>query len=317
MGEAATDSGQEHPVVVTGCHRGGTTWIGNTIAHHPRLHYVHEPLNPQLPAPGRTIYDSDVWYKFQGLDSQNDELEAQYDLILQNKCDFPKYVSNISLKAGAASLPREVFRMIRAYFLDIRQSRQKSVCVKDPFALLHVGWLAKNFPNVRAIVSVRHPCAFALSLKRKGWDFPFTSFLNQVELLERFPQQAEDIERLAQTPHAIHEQAAVLWRLLFSYVDDLPQMPNIRVSLYEDVAVNPVEEFREIFQWLGLEMNDELIEIIHQDTSGTGPQNKRIISIDAKANVTAWRDHIGKEEELLIRKYCEATFEKFYGAGRW
>src|SRR6476620_4378035 len=41
------------PIVVTGTHRSGTTWVGEMIATSPQVAYVHEPFNyplwPQCP----------------------------------------------------------------------------------------------------------------------------------------------------------------------------------------------------------------------------------------------------------------------------
>src|SRR5947209_5491376 len=34
------------PILVTGSHRSGTTWVGRMIASHPGVHYVKEPFNP-------------------------------------------------------------------------------------------------------------------------------------------------------------------------------------------------------------------------------------------------------------------------------
>jgi hypothetical protein len=41
------------PIVVTGTHRAGTTWVGEMISKSPEVTYIHEPFNyplwPQCP----------------------------------------------------------------------------------------------------------------------------------------------------------------------------------------------------------------------------------------------------------------------------
>jgi hypothetical protein len=69
--------------------------------------------------------------------------------------------------------------------------------IKDPIALFAAEWLADVF-GVRVVVLIRHPAAFAASLKRLNWTHPFGDFLAQPlfmrDLLAPFE---EDIRRFA------------------------------------------------------------------------------------------------------------------------
>ncbi|MFL5942100.1 MAG: hypothetical protein ACJ75L_02390 [Gaiellaceae bacterium] len=38
------------PILVTGAHRSGTTWVGRMLAFAPGVTYIHEPFNPRTPA---------------------------------------------------------------------------------------------------------------------------------------------------------------------------------------------------------------------------------------------------------------------------
>lgn len=55
--------------------------------------------------------------------------------------------------------------------------------MKDPIAIFSVEWLVELF-EFRTIVTIRHPAAFAGSLKVKNWTFPFSHFLNQPPLMD-------------------------------------------------------------------------------------------------------------------------------------
>ena len=37
------------PILVTGAHRSGTTWVGRMLALAPGVGYVHEPFSPKTP----------------------------------------------------------------------------------------------------------------------------------------------------------------------------------------------------------------------------------------------------------------------------
>jgi len=39
----------DKPILVTGAHRSGTTWVGKMLALPPGVAYVHEPFSPRTP----------------------------------------------------------------------------------------------------------------------------------------------------------------------------------------------------------------------------------------------------------------------------
>ncbi len=90
------------------------------------------------------------------------------------------------------------------WFPPLRRGR---LIVKDPVAALSSDRLARNF-DLEVVVLVRHPAAFAASLKRLNWWHPFEHFLEQEMLTERYldPYRAEIVSK----PENIAEQAAML-----------------------------------------------------------------------------------------------------------
>ena len=49
------------PILVTGAHRSGTTWIGKMLALAPGVGYIHEPFSPAT-APGISSAAFDVYF---------------------------------------------------------------------------------------------------------------------------------------------------------------------------------------------------------------------------------------------------------------
>jgi hypothetical protein len=47
---ATTVVAADRPILVTGAHRSGTTWVGRMLALVPGVEYIHEPFNPVGPA---------------------------------------------------------------------------------------------------------------------------------------------------------------------------------------------------------------------------------------------------------------------------
>ena len=110
--------------------------------------------------------------------------------------------------------------------------------VKDPIAALSSDWLARNV-DFEVVVLVRHPAAFAASLKRLNWRFPLEHFLEQ-EIESKSENSAE--------------QAAIIWEciygVLFAYVDS---NANWLVRKHEALSGSPVVELGSLCKALGLE----------------------------------------------------------------
>ena len=305
----------QNPVIVTGCHRGGTTWVGDTIASHESLTYIGEPLNKHYPSPGRTLYAAPVWYPFQPAGSPNKMLERQYTHTLHNRVDLKNYFDTRMRKVRPSALrtPRLLLSASRGFWREWSESRGKTACIKDPFSLLHSAWLATTFPNCRIVIMVRHPAAFAFSLQKKNWEFPFEDLLVQEALMETVPHLRGKIEDFSRTRRDILEQASLLWGLLYTYVCALPSLENILIVKYEAIAEDPKTEFMRIFSWLGLEMSEKTLNKITADTSGVDRrENGRIASRDSRLNAWSWKNHITIEEEKLILRHCKAPVANLY-----
>src|SRR5882672_1880226 len=50
--ETNPDQAGSRPILVTGAHRSGSTWVGRMIARSPTIRYIHEPFNPDAFKPG-------------------------------------------------------------------------------------------------------------------------------------------------------------------------------------------------------------------------------------------------------------------------
>src|SRR5512147_569268 len=146
-----------HPILVTGAHRSGTTWVGRMLAADSETGYISEPLNV-LHRPGVFRAPVKHWYQY-----ICDENEGEYLTPLQETFQFDYHLfSEIrSLRSF-----KDVLRMGRDFTLFYR------ALVKDPFAVFSTPWFAKKL-NCKVVITVRHPAAFAGSLQRLDWSFDF------------------------------------------------------------------------------------------------------------------------------------------------
>ena len=53
----------QRPILVTGAHRSGTTWVGAMLALSPRIGLIHEPFSPITP-PGVSSAPFDRFFRY-------------------------------------------------------------------------------------------------------------------------------------------------------------------------------------------------------------------------------------------------------------
>jgi hypothetical protein len=62
------------PILITGSHRSGSTWVGNIIRKLPMIYYIHEPLTPNSITRG--LFDTEIWYKYYDPNKKYEKIES-------------------------------------------------------------------------------------------------------------------------------------------------------------------------------------------------------------------------------------------------
>ena len=174
MSSPSTDA--KKPILVTGAHRSRTTWVGRMLALSPEIGYIHEPFNI---ASYNRAADFAYWYYY-----ITDENASSFFRGIADAIAF-RYDLMDGIKR--AQRPRDIVGAFRTYsrfwFHRLRGARP---LIKDPIAVFSAEWLASAF-DMGVVVMIRHPAAFASSLKRLGWQFDFNDLLQQPLLLREGP----------------------------------------------------------------------------------------------------------------------------------
>jgi len=136
------------PILVTGAHRTGTTWVGKMLAASGEAAYISEPTN-LLHRPGVLRAPTPYWYTY--ICEQNG---AEYLPALQETLRF-RYHTWAELRA-VLSAPKEQQKRGALYRKDAMRMgrdwaiffdgwlRQKRPLLKDPFALFSAPWFAES-----------------------------------------------------------------------------------------------------------------------------------------------------------------------------
>lgn len=301
------------PILVTGAHRSGTTWVGKMLAADSDVAYISEPLNV-LHRPGVFRTKVNHWYQYICDDNKGEYLPAFQDLL---EYDYFLLDEIRSIRSR-----KDFLRMGRDFvvFYNALMRGQRAL-LKDPFAVFSAPWFAKQL-NFEIVITVRHPAAFTSSLRRLGWNFDFNDLLNQPLLmrdhLEAYREQMISVDR-----NDVIGQGALLWKMIYGAVQQFQQLnPEWNVVRHDEFSLNPVDQFRELYSKLNLEFTPRVQNYIEKN-SGEGnptelsPDKVHSVRLDSRANIKGWKKHLSVEEIKHIRETTAETADYFYSGESW
>jgi hypothetical protein len=303
------------PLLVTGSHRSGTTWVGRLLGLADGVAHIHEPLNPVYRL---SWLDVRPQHWFQHIDDANGpQFEPAFARLLALRPPLVAHLRSVRSPRNLAANARELAQVVRW------RAQGARPLVKDPIAFFATEWLARTF-DARVIVTVRHPAAFAGSLKRNGWTFDFTNITAQPRLIDAYLQQfADEIERYAVEPPDVVDQAILLWRCINSTVQRYrADHPSWYVLRYEDLAAQPVEGTEALFRYAGLAWTERCEREVRALSSGENPveapvRRTRDVRRNSSAAMWTWKDRLTPEEMERVREGTADVASALYTDDDW
>jgi hypothetical protein len=302
------------PILVTGSHRSGTGWVGSVLAASPQpVGYVWEPFSI-LHRPGTCAARFPHWFPYICPENEAGVREAVADMLAW------RYAYGAEL--GAVRSPKDAARMARDAARFARHRRAGALpLLKDPIAVFSAEWLAETF-GARPVLLVRHPAAFAASIKRLRLRHPFGHFLAQPLMMRDWlSPYAAELERFAGEEQDLVDQAILLWNViheaLAAYRTRHPEWPLLRL---EDVSRRPLEEFHAIFDRLDLARDGRVDALVRETSDASNPAEAATadsIRRDSAAHVWNWKRTLGEDEVERVREGTGALAATFYGPDDW
>jgi Sulfotransferase family len=300
------------PILVTGAHRSGTTWVGKMLALAPGVAYVHEPFNPGTQA---GISSAPFDHYFTVVTAEN---EARYTPGLRRTLALD-YALGAEFRHMRT--PRDLMRSVRdSWSFELSRRARKRPLVKDPIALLSAEWLAERF-GMDVVVLVRHPAGFAASLDRLGWEHSFATFLDGDGVPEILRPYEDEIRTQAKEPGDVLEQAAVLWRILYGtaagYRERHPDWIFVR---HEDASTDPAGTFERLYEQLGLELTATARDRIVRASDAENPVEGRsphAVDLDSAGAAGRWRTQLAPAAVELLRERTRDVWPSFYSDEDW
>lgn len=295
------------PLLVTGAHRTGTTWVGKMLAAGGYA-YVSEPLNV-LHRPGVMRAPVRKWYTYITRENEADFLPA-FERTLALRYNLLAELTSLRSRHDFLRMGRDL-----AIFFQGRLLRCPAL-LKDPFAVFSLPWFVERL-NCRAVVTIRHPAGFASSLKRLNWPFNFRDLLEQPLLMrDHLEPFRADMERIA--PNDLIGQAALLWKIVYQVVHaDREKHSSILIVRHEDLSLDALAGYAKVYESLGLAYPERVQDVIRNSSSSENPaelSRKKVhsVKLDSRANLDNWKKRLTAEEISRIRSMTEDVAHLYY-----
>jgi hypothetical protein len=305
------------PILVTGSHRSGSTWAGRTLASATDIGYINEPCHLRH-RPGICRARFRYWFPYICRDNEQPYLEAFRDTL--------SFRYSLRAELEALRTPKDVARLGRDWGnYAWHRWRDARPLVKDPIAVFSAPWLHERF-GAEVVVLIRHPAAFAWSLKRLDWTFPFDHLLHQPLLMRNLLAPfAEEIDRYARRPPDIVEQAILLWRVIHHVIAGYKaRYPGWLFVRLEDLASDPDARFRELCERFSIPYEGSVSRAVVDSTRSSNPievekgtSGRSSIRRHSRASIQAWKSRFPSTEVTRIRNGVESVSRLFYGDDDW
>lgn len=301
------------PILVTGAHRTGTTWVGKLLAAGPDVAYISEPLNV-LHRGGVLRAKVPYWYTYVCSENEGDYYSSFMELLA--------YRYHLGTELGSLRSGRDLLRMGRdlGIFTAARLMRRRPL-LKDPFAVFSLAWFAERL-NCRIVVTVRHPAAFVGSLKRLNWSFDFEDLLEQPLLMRDYLEPYRTAMQ-SEMPDDIVGQASLLWAMIYGCLYQMQErLPSLLFVRHEDLSQHPTQGFKDLYAELGLAFSPRVERAVVQSSSAENPDQStpgrvHSVHLDSRANLGNWKHRLSPDEVARILRITGDVARLYYPDQDW
>jgi hypothetical protein len=283
------------------------------LAANPQTTYISEPLNV-LHRPGVMRAKVPHWYMYVTAENEGQYLDSLLE-TLSYRYHLPAEIASLRSGHDFLRMARDLGIFLRGGLLRCRP------LLKDPFAVFSLPWFAARL-DCQIIVTVRHPAGFASSLKRLNWPFDFSDLLAQPLLmrdwLEPYRSRME-----AMHPGDIIAQASLLWAIVYHSVRVVcKQVPSIQVVRHEDLSLDPLPGFHQLYDHLGLHFTPRVERKIMESSSSENPaeltrEKVHSVKLDSRANLHNWKRRLSADEIARVRNLTEEVADEYYPDVAW
>ena len=118
-------------------------------------------------------------------------------------------------------------------------------------------------------------------------------------------------------------QGSLLWQMVYHVVDRLKtQFPQFILVRHEDLSLDPIAGYRNLYNQLGLKFTPKVEQAILQSSSSENPKelSRRAVhsvQLDSRANLQNWKRRLSPEEIERIRCLTQDLASRYYPELNW
>jgi hypothetical protein len=305
-----------NPILVTGAHKAGTTWVGHMLCASGEAGYIHEPFNiDHVPGWGAARFP--YWWQYICHENEAPFIDPVRDIL-----SF-RYPLRSQLRY--ARRPRSAARLVRDWTRSLADRGRRALpLMKDPIAFFSTEWLAERF-EVTPVVMIRHPAAFVGSIVRYGHAFDFREWTRQPLLMrDALAPFATQVHGYADSPPDLIDQAVLMWNAIYGvakrYRHDHPGWAFVR---HEDLSLRPEDGFRSLYLALGLDWNERAESRIRDHSTSEGSRlhipwrEPADVKRSSRSQVRTWQRRLSAEEIDRVHAGVEEIASSFYAEEDW
>lgn len=323
------------PILVTGIHRSGSTFVGKMLSLNKNVAYIQEPFNKDY---GLKLFN--INFKYLKENHTDDAIQEALDQLLTlKKADYripsinntikgfknrntlvQEFLDDINTSSFAKFLKRYLFKSTAQLSFNVAKYNPliNRVLLKDPIACFASQYLHRIY-HMDVVVLVRHPLSFTGSLKRLDWKFDFDNFLNQQQLMDDYLDEfREEMIYLNNKQATVVEVACLLWNCIYKVLSEfIAANPNFIVIKHEEIAQDPIASFKQLYSRLGLEFQPSIEQKIKNYTDAANPAEARDNRVhqlkrDSTMVIHNWKDILTEDEIKYIIRKTKKIAENFY-----
>ena len=311
------------PILITGMARSGGSWVSRMVAGSGEVVHINEPFNRRHPpglTPGILRVPPPRAYQYVGAHNEEqyvagfrDMLRLRYNVVAELRANRGVYdLAKMAKYAAAFSHGR------------VRRLRP---LIDDPYMVFAAEWMAERL-DCQVVMLVRHPAGIVSSLARigNGWSDNLPDIAAQPELVrDLLAPYAEELERAAREPLDPIAHGALLWCVIHAGIaQQAARNPRFVVVRYEDLAVDPLNEFRKLYGRIdGVTFNRGAEEAVRSGCMA-GPAQRQVPwgrvglgrtafqPMQSGANAWAWRDRLSAGQVAEVIERTRDVAHRFY-----
>jgi len=304
---------KNHDIFITGAHRSGSSWIGRMIQASGGYLLRDEEIFNSASEVARSPFQEMYTYVCR----ENEAVYHPYiQALVQKRYDLWGGLRQARTVRDIGRVAKRKLRSIGRRF----QGDRPQIFI-EPIGLFSTEWFAETF-QTPVIVLIRHPAAFVSSLKKLNWGFNFSHLSQQELLMDRHLSRFRG--ELANPPRRpdLIGMGILQWRIFYSFVKTLQERhPEWIFVRQEDLASNPIDEFRKLFVRLNLPMTPHAEEVIRRHSDPSNPAEfkggRDASRRNSRETIRLWKERLSPEEVDRVRRETESVWRIFYKEDHW